>query len=172
MTQTRKRTPEKDWRPAFLKELARTGNVLKSCVKAKIARSRAYSAKGEQPDFAAAWDEAVEISVEVLEAEAHRRAVDGTLRPVFQGKSLVGKVREYSDTLLIFLLKARRPGVYRDNSRVIVAGDPSAPLKHEHTLTSRIDELTDAFAGVADRASEGGAPGNSSGEPLDSAGSP
>ena len=31
---------------------------------------------------------------------------------------LVGKTREYSDLLLIFLLKARRPEKFRDNAKL------------------------------------------------------
>ena len=37
-----------------------------------------------------------------------------TERPVFQGKQLVGHIRDYSDTHLIFMLKARRPEKYRE----------------------------------------------------------
>jgi hypothetical protein len=48
-----------------------------------------------------------------LEDEAVRRAYEGVERPVFQGGKQVGVVREYSDTLLIFLLKALRPEKYR-----------------------------------------------------------
>ena len=43
-----------------------------------------------------------------------RRAKDGNLRPVFQGGELVGHIREFSDTLGIFLLKSRRRHVYGD----------------------------------------------------------
>jgi hypothetical protein len=34
----------------------------------------------------------------------------------------VGKVREYSDTLTIFLLKAHAPDKYRDNAKVEHSG--------------------------------------------------
>jgi hypothetical protein len=37
-------------------------------------------------------------------------------------------VREYSDTLLIFLLKGARPQKYRDNVRQEVSGPNGAPL--------------------------------------------
>ncbi len=49
-----------------------------------------------------------------LEAEADRRAVTGTLKPVYQGKEHVGDIREYSDTLLIFRLKGLAPDKYRE----------------------------------------------------------
>ncbi len=37
-----------------------------------------------------------------------RRAVDGVDEPVYQGGKKVGSITRYSDTLLIFLLKANR----------------------------------------------------------------
>jgi hypothetical protein len=40
----------------------------------------------------------------------------------------VGVVQEYSDTLLIFLLKGARPQKYRDNVRQEVTGSNGTPL--------------------------------------------
>ena len=37
------------------------------------------------------------------------------MRPVFHQGKEIGSIREYSDTLLIFMLKARRPATFRDN---------------------------------------------------------
>lgn len=159
---TRRPTPKKDWRVPFLEALARTGSVVGAAAKAKVHRSTAYELKSADPAFAALWAEAEAVSVELMEAEARRRAVEGTLRPVFQGGKKVGEVLEYSDTLIIFLLKARRPDVYRDHAKVVVSGDPGAPVKHEHsvTVTGRIEQLAAAFAGAADREEAGGVPGH------------
>ncbi len=118
MARTRRRAPKKDWKPAFLLELSQRGNVALACVKSKIGRQTAYDARAADIAFAVAWKEAVEFSTELMEAEARRRAVEGTLRPVYQGKKLVGKVREYSDTMMIFLLKAHKPEKYRDRHQV------------------------------------------------------
>jgi hypothetical protein len=60
--------------------------------------------------------------VDTLEAEADRRAAEGTLRPVFYKGEQCGEIREYSDTLLIFRLKALRPEKYRERSNVAVSG--------------------------------------------------
>lgn len=170
---TPKRTPKKrkkrlekdrDWKPAFIAELAARGNVCEACRKAKVGRTTAYQARGSDAAFDAAWKESVEVAVEWMEAEARRRAVDGTLKPVYQGGKLVGKVREYSDTLLIFLLKAHKPEKYRDNAKVVVSGDPANPVQHEHSGTvsvvNRIDQLAGAFAGAADREEAGAVPGD------------
>lgn len=69
-------------------------------------------------DFAEACREAVEIGTDFIEDEAHRRAVQGVLKPVFQQGTLVGKVVEYSDRLLEMTLKARRPDKYRERHDV------------------------------------------------------
>jgi hypothetical protein len=130
-----------------------------------VNRVTAYDVREKDPEFAALWEEALEIATARMEAEARRRAVRGTLKPVFYEGSVCGHIREYSDTLMIFLLKAHKPGMYRDN-KVVVTGDPSNPLKHEHsgtvTVTDRIERLADAFAGAADRAGEGPIPNNGS----------
>ena len=49
-----------------------------------------------------------------MEREAARRAYHGVEEPVFHKGEVCGSIRKYSDTLMIFLLKARRPEVYRD----------------------------------------------------------
>lgn len=118
--------PARDWKPVFLAELAKTGNVSAAVHKAGIARSVAYEARSvedlkdpaarvQAAAFARAWDEALDVAIDALEAEARRRAVQGVLEPVGWHKGVAGgKVRKYSDTLLIVLLKAHRPEKYRE----------------------------------------------------------
>ena len=115
---TSARTPKKDWRQTFINELAQTCNVSLAAAKAKVGRRTVYDARDADPAFAAAWDEAIEIAVELMEGEVHRRAFSGTLKPVYQGGLKVGEIREYSDTLAIFLLKAHKPDKYRERSTV------------------------------------------------------
>lgn len=64
--------------------------------------------------------EAKESIADHLEQEAIRRAWKGSRKPVYQGGLLAGHVTEYSDQLLIFLLKGMRPEKYRDRSEVSV----------------------------------------------------
>jgi hypothetical protein len=117
------RTVEKgDWKAVFLKALASSGVVTTACKKAKIGRTTAYKTRDEDAAFAADWDMALEAAADVMEEEAHRRAVTGTLKPVYQGGKKVGSIREYSDTLLIFRLKAARPEKYRERSDVKHSG--------------------------------------------------
>ena len=55
--------------------------------------------RGTPPEF----EDADEEVTETLEREATRRASKGTLKPVFYQGKVCGEIREYSDTLLIFL---------------------------------------------------------------------
>jgi len=110
-------TPEKGmlhWMPVFLAALAKDPNVTAAAAAAGVARQYVYEARDAHADFAKAWDNAIEQSVDILETEARRRALHGTSRPVYQGGALAGYVQEYSDVLAIFLLKAHRPEKFRE----------------------------------------------------------
>ena len=107
-----------DWKPAFLTSLATTGNVTSSAAAAGITRACAYQARKEDEAFAERWDEASEEASDALEAEARRRAMQGTEKPVFYQGEQCGTIREFSDTLLIVLLKANRPQKFRENMKI------------------------------------------------------
>lgn len=79
-------------------------------------RSTWYRWRGERPDFAAAWAAALEHGTDALEDEAVRRAVEGVIKPVFHQGKRVGTLRVYSDSLLMFLLRARRPEKFADRA--------------------------------------------------------
>lgn len=106
------RTPTKN--KAFFDALSSGSTVGAACEKAGYTRSNVYRWREEDSQFAAAWDDADEAAVERMEAEADRRAIEGTDKPVFHRGEQCGIVREFSDTLLIFRLKAKRPAVYRE----------------------------------------------------------
>lgn len=100
---------------AFLQALADTGNVEVAAKRVSTAKQTLYWHRKRDAVFARAWQEALETAMDaVLEPEAVRRAVTGVLKPVYQGGEKVGAVREYSDTLLIFLLKGGKPHKYKD----------------------------------------------------------
>lgn len=103
-------------REVFLAALERCGNVVDSCATAKLIPRTAYNWRKADPEFAKQWEEALERGADALEAEAVRRAHDGVEKPVYQGGKLVGQVREYSDQLLMFLLKGVKPDKYKDRT--------------------------------------------------------
>ena len=98
----------------FLDALAETCNVARAAELAGVARSTVYDWRVADSDFADEWEHALDLGADALEDEATRRAVEGVDEPVFYQGKACGVVRRYSDTLLIFLLKGRRPEKYRD----------------------------------------------------------
>ena len=119
----------------FIQKLKEIPNVSKAALAAGMNRQYAYDLRKLDTEFASAWDEAIEMSTDEAEAEAYRRAVKGTLRPVFHLGKNVGETQEYSDTLLIFLLKAHRPEKYRDVMKVTGTGDHG---EIEHTVQATV----------------------------------
>ncbi len=101
-------------RHKFIEALALTANVTAACKLARVGRNVIYEWRKDDPSFKADWDEATELGTDALEDEAVRRAHQGTRKPVHYGGKKVGTVRKYSDTLLIFLLKGRRPEKFRE----------------------------------------------------------
>jgi hypothetical protein len=149
------------WERAFLSCLAKTGNVTKACKLAKIAdRSSVYNARKAFPDFAAAWDDAKEQAADALEAEAHRRGVNGVKRPVYQGGELVGYTTEYSDTLLIFLMKGANPEKFRERYEVKHGGRVTTI-----NLKNLSDGDLDTLEAILDRAAVPGPSAGGEGAP-------
>lgn len=122
MADGEKVTPKKvaEWAPIFLKTLAETANVRAACNAAGIARKTAYQHRNRSEVFAAKWDEALDEACDILEAAARERALT------------------MSDTLLIFLLKAHRPALYRETSRHELAGADGGGLLIE--IVARPDD--------------------------------
>lgn len=104
-------------REKFLDALADGSTVRDAAKLIGINPKTAYRWREADKAFATAWAEAYEIGGWTLEAEAQRRAVDGTEKPVFYNGKECGRVREYSDTLLIFLMKGRDPARWCDRVR-------------------------------------------------------
>lgn len=133
-------TPKK--RQRFLEHLKSTANVTLSARLAGVSRRTAYNHRAADPEFLSAWNAAVDEAIELLEAEARRRAVDGTDRPVYQGGKLVGYVREYSDTLLMFLLKGHRPEQYRERHHVKMDNDGPVQVRWNNLDQALNDNLS------------------------------
>ena len=115
-------------RRRFLQELLVDGNVVRVCRELGLDRPWMYRQRNKYPQFKQAWDEAVVIGVDALVDEARRRAM-GTDEPVFdKDGNEVATRRQYSDVLLMFLIKGHRPE-YRDRQQVDVeVGDKLSNL--------------------------------------------
>ncbi len=112
---------------------------------AGVARQYAYECRelknkaGDElkraQEFAAAWDDAIEESLDDLESEARRRAFAGLIRKKFtrSGEPIMDPDTdaqyfeyEYSDTLMQFLLRVHR---YGDKNKVEITGANGGPLE-------------------------------------------
>ena len=96
----------------FLDQIAAGQSVRASATAAGINPRLPYSWRKLDTAFAAAWSAAEEAGTDVIEEEAFRRAVTGVEKPVYRGGEVVGHVADYSDAMLMFLLKSRRPERY------------------------------------------------------------
>jgi hypothetical protein len=93
----------------FVRTLMETANVSLACSRANISRQRAYQIRDKDSEFRAAWDQAVDVVIDMLEQEVFRRGYTGIDKPIYQGGHKVGVIREYSDSLLALSLKAYLP---------------------------------------------------------------
>jgi hypothetical protein len=139
--------PDRTWEAPFLAALAITGVVTYACRAAPVPPRTAYYRREQDEDFARQWREALEESTDDLVLEARRRALQGVRKFRFhqgdlirvpltdeKGAEILDETgqpvmvpyveHEYSDTLIIFLLKAHRPAVYRETFRHEHTGDP------------------------------------------------
>jgi hypothetical protein len=116
---TVRRRDAMEGREPFLAAFRRSGNVRAACEVAGVARQVVYRWRERDETFAEAWVEAKAEAIEVLEHEAHRRAMNS------------------SDTLMIFLLKAAKPEVYREGH---LPGSAAVELKEgDRSVTFTID---------------------------------
>ena len=119
------------WQAAFLHALRQTGNVSAAARAAGTCRSRCYEARQRDRGFAAAWADALEEAADRLEMEAFRRAVEGVGEERFFRGDVVGTVTCYSDRLLMFLLKARRPARFGSGSEEAGAEHEAEQQEHD-----------------------------------------
>lgn len=137
-----------DRKAAFLAELARHGIAMRAARAASPqspsgALSTFKDERHRDPQFAAAWEEALETARAEIEHEIYRRSTEGYTEPVYGGKyreTVVGTVRKYSDRLLELRARALLPA-YRD----------AAALNVNKRVTHDVDVglLGDAVTSVA-----------------------
>jgi hypothetical protein len=123
---TRHRTATGRWQAKFIQVFKQTGIVRAAAEAAGIDRQRVYEYRDKHPKFAAEWAKAIDESTELLELHAIKRATLGEDEPIWmnskQGPQLVGTKKVKSDRLLEFILRARKPHLYRENQTVEVTG--------------------------------------------------
>lgn len=104
-------------RKHFLEILAKTGRVTEAAQAVGYTSTQfLHQMRREDEDFAEQWDLALKAAGDFLKDEAWRRAHEGVLEPDYYKGEVVGYTTKYSDTLLMFLIKALDPS-YRDTGR-------------------------------------------------------
>lgn len=126
----RRRTVSPRHRAAFLEALKEGYSVSHASARVGWDRSTLYKNRQRDSEFAAAWDEAIEAGTDKLEDEARRRAVEGVNKPVIYKGEITESYREYSDTLLMFLLNGRRPERFRQRASIEHTGKGGGPIEH------------------------------------------
>ncbi|SEL39165.1 hypothetical protein SAMN04515666_103607 [Bosea lupini] len=107
-------------RERFLAALGEGLSVAGAAKLAGIGRQTVYDWRKRDGEFAAAWDDAIETGTDNLEDEARRRAMST------------------SDTLMIFMLKARRPEKYKERYAAEHTGKNG-----ERLMPERFPKITD-----------------------------
>lgn len=135
-------------RKLFLEYLSMSANITQSAQKAGIDRTTVYRWRAGLESFRTAWKQAMDQALDEIEALLLERAANGVEKPVFYGGKPCGTVRQYSDALAMFILRARRPEVY---AKAVVSNetpdaredDPVCARKAVHT---RLGRLADQIA--------------------------
>ncbi len=70
------------------------------------------------PAYAVCFESMKEFVIQAMEDEAVRRAYEGVKEDVFYQGNVCGEKQVYSDGLLMFMLKAARPDVYRERTSI------------------------------------------------------
>ena len=118
----RKRGTQAQQKKAFLAAYAELGTIVHACRAANVPRRTVYNWRQADEDFALALHDAGQDVRDDLVKEAIRRAKDG------------------SDTMLIFMLKALDPAMFRENVKVEHSG------RIAHDLEGLSDEQLDKVA--------------------------
>lgn len=136
-------------REEFLDRLRTHSNVTQAAEEVSISTVSLYALKKRDAAFAAAWDDAIKEGSNCLENEAKRRAM-GYEEDVYKKGEYVGKVKKYSDLLLLALLNAHWPEKYRPqraDAPPAISPDDAKRITEARDVLRRLD--TDELATIA-----------------------
>jgi len=119
----------------FLRQFEASGEIGPSARTAGINRDTHYHWLQTDPAYRAAYADAEQMRVEILEKELRRRGLVGWDEPIFWRGQKIGDRRVYSDACLIFALKGEKPNKYRERHEHM--GTDGAPLTFTLTLGDR-----------------------------------
>jgi len=111
--------------------LLREGYSVRSAVRgARISSSGVYKKRDQDPEFRAAWQDALDEGTGLYEDEMKNR--------VFEGEPILGREGEIvgfkkSDRLLEFALRSRDPETYAEKRKTELTGANGGPLETSNT---------------------------------------
>jgi hypothetical protein len=97
----------------FLALVALGWTVVAAAQEVKMSKNAVYELRNRDSAFLEAMEKAYEESTALLEGVAFKKAV-GWIQPVIQKDGTVLMMEKHDPILLMFLLKARKPRMYRD----------------------------------------------------------
>lgn len=125
----------------FLEKIVQFGGcIIKAAASVNVAAQTVKNLRNSNQEFKERLADAIETGRMVFEAEAHRRAFQGVKRPVLHnGQQVVIKNPEtgedeplyewsFSDTMMIFMLKAMFPEKYRERYGLEHSGPNGGPI--------------------------------------------
>jgi hypothetical protein len=101
------------WKRRFISALSKAPSVKAACAAAGISRDAAYDNRRRDPQFAAAWQAAIDLSIDQVESQ--------TIQFVLDGPSDNGTASAWA-SLAMFLLKSHKRSVYGDKIEAAFAG--------------------------------------------------
>ncbi|MCR9838663.1 hypothetical protein NB539_20085 [Vibrio parahaemolyticus] len=151
MSRKTKRTRARDKR--FFEALEKQATIGEAAKIAGYSRRSVYDYAADDPAFAQQLNDAQLDIVEKLEKEADRRAMEGvtdfkSLKVSKDGYKVIPFVK-YSDSLLMFRLKALAPEKYRDNYKPPELPDDLDDVSIED-ITEELGKTLKAFMNVED----------------------
>lgn len=125
-------------RASFLEVLATTGVVVKAAKAIERSTACCYNLRQRDAGFAAQWQLALDQYSDALRAIAIERAVKGVSKTIYHLGKPVGRQREYSDRLLMFLLE-RHPATAVPAERAAASEKAAEAEADAAALTAKID---------------------------------
>lgn len=125
----------KDWKPKWLEAYEGHGTVVAACRAVNISRDTAYRHRRSDPEFGAKWDELQNVVVAQIEQTLVEVALDNS-----RGSDQIRAAE--------IILKANRPGKYRESMKVEHGGT----IRHE--VDEALDDEINRFLAAHDQAGE------------------
>ncbi len=135
----------------IVRSLAMRGNVREATDAAGISRTLAYEWRTRDEPFREAWDDSVDEAVDRMEREMWRRGIEGFERPVIYQGEITDTYLDYSDSLLLTLVKGHRPEKYKERREH--STPPGQPLGIE--VETKIDVVSSILGMIKNKPDPG-----------------